>query len=214
MIDSEKYWSLLPRIFLENHGVALTDEQWLNAPWRSTSFSRTLKAYLALPECALDMTFEECDEWCTDYIFSRIYQSPDYINFKPGAEETLRAADGLGLPTCLLSATEQVSLEYTLERLDMKRHFMFWQSTANGLNKHDPEIFRQSARRMGCGAEECLVIEDSLYAMRTARQAGCTVWAIYDDKHVNEVGEIKRVAHRYFEDHFQLTEALRGLADG
>ena len=112
---------------------------------------------------------------------------------------------------CLLSATEPVSLEYTLDRLDMKKYFAFWQSTAYGMNKHDPEIFRISAEKMGVDVTECLVIEDSLYAMKTARLAGCSVWAIADDKHVRERQTIIETADKYFENHQEMSRELAGL---
>ena len=197
LLDSEKYWVKLPQIFLAHHGVVMTDEELKNAPWRQSSFSKTLAGYYASPECAVDISYEEGLAWCRDYIYNKIYKSPDYIDFKPGGRDTLDAAAALNVPMCLISATEPVSLEYTLDRLDMKKYFAFWQSTSTGMNKHDPEIFRLAAERMGVDVTECLVVEDSLYAMKTARQAGCTVWAIADDKHLRDVPVIKQTAHRY-----------------
>ena len=114
-------------------------------------------------------------------------------------------------PACLISATEPVSLEYTLDRLDMKKYFNFWQSTSNGMSKHDPEIFRIAARKMGVAPEECLVMEDALYAMNSAKQAGCTVWAIEDPKHKRDVEKIKLTADRYFGSHHDLCRELAAL---
>ncbi len=212
LLDSEKYWVMLPGIFLRHHGVDISDEELKNAPWQQASFSGTLAGYFKSPECAVSMSYEDALKWCREYIYNVIYQSPDYIDFKPGGRASMDAAAELGIPMCLISATEAVPLEYTIDRLDMKRYFQFWQSTAGGMNKHDPEIFRMAAARMGVTAEECLVVEDSLYAMKTAREAGCTVWAIEDPKHMRHADTIRETAHMYFETHAELTQALKALA--
>lgn len=212
LLDSEKYWMQLPGIFLRHHGVDITDDELKNAPWQTASFSRTLAGYYASPECAVDMSYEDALKWCRHYIYNKIYQSDEYIDFKPGGRDTLTAAEALKVPMCLISATEPVSMDYTLDRLGMRKYFLFCRSTSGGMNKNDPEIFRIAAQRMGVKAEECLVIEDSLYAMKTAREAGCTVWAIEDPKHAKEVDVIRGTAHRYFNDHAELSQALRALA--
>lgn len=208
LLDSEKYWVKLPQVFLAHHGVTMTDEELENAPWREASFTKTLTGYFASPECAVDMSLEEALKWCKDYIYNKIYQSPDYIDFKPGARRTLELTAEKRLPACLISATEPVSLEYTLDRLDMKKYFAFWQSTSNGMNKNDPEIFRIAAGKLGVAPHECLVIEDALYAMKSAKQAGCAVWAVEDPKHKQDVERIKALADMYFEDHHELCREL------
>ena len=211
LLDSEKYWVRLPQMFLAHHGVTMTDEELENAAWREASFTKTLTGYFASPECAVDMSLEEALKWCKDYIYNKIYQSPDYIDFKPGARDTLEITAQRRFPACLISATEPVSLEYTLDRLDMKKYFNFWQSTSTGMNKHDSEIFRLAARRLGVEPEECLVMEDAFYAMNSAKQAGCTIWAVEDPKHKRDVEKIKAIADRYFYDNHELSRELMNI---
>ncbi|MBQ9197656.1 MAG: HAD family phosphatase [Clostridia bacterium] len=203
--DTEYHW--IRNIFrlLEHYGVP--DERGLNAPWFGTATSETLRNYLASPDCRLDMTFEQARAWCRNYIYTHTYA--EGAPLKPGAMETLEAMRGLGVPMCLASATERQALHYTLNRLHMGRFFRFWESTCfQNENKHQPAYFDRCAARMGVTAADCLVIEDSLYALQTGRQAGCTVWAMEDDKHIREKHLIKAAAHRYFENHAQLRQAL------
>ena len=77
LLDSEKYWVKLPQVFLAHHGVTMTDEELENATWREASFTKTLTGYFASPECAVDMSLEEALKWCKDYIYNKIYRSPD-----------------------------------------------------------------------------------------------------------------------------------------
>ena len=212
LVDSEKFWMLMPRILLRENGIVLTDGEWENASWRSTSFRGTLKAYFSLPECALKQSYEECEKWCRDYIYNRIYASGDQILLKQGAKEAVEAAASLGLPMCIVSMTPVGMIDFTLSNLGIRRYFTFVYSTdQQPLTKKDPELFDQIAARLGTIPEECLVIEDSLYAMIGAKTAGCSVWAVPDEKHVLVRKEIQDTADRYFENLSSLAEAFSAL---
>ena len=212
LVDSEKYWVLLPRILLYCLGIELTDEQWEHAPWRRTSFHSTLKSYFASPELAIDKPYEECVAWCKEYIYHRIYASPDKVVLKPLADDTMKAAAALHIPMCIVSATPTAALEYTLQNTGIIQYFDFYQTTDNALRKDSPELFHIIAARLGTTAGQCLVVEDSLYAMIGAKQAGCTVWAIHDDKHDHDRDAILRTADRYFNDHAEMSAAFSELA--
>ena len=203
--DTERYW--IRNIFrlLEHCGVP--EERGMDAPWFGTATSETIKNYLASPDCRIDMTYEQARAWCRNYIYTHIYAAGAPL--KPGARETLNAAKALGVPMCLLSATERQALKYTLCRLDMERYFDFYESTCfRTLNKHHVELFDRCAARMGVKTADCLLVEDSLYSMQTGKRAGMTVWAIADEKHVREEQLIRDTADRYFENHAQLRQAL------
>ena len=203
--DTERYW--IRNIFrlLEHCGVP--DGRGMDAPWFSTATSQTIKNYLASPDCRIDMTFEQARAWCRNYIYTRVYAAGAPL--KPGARETLEAARSLGVPMYLVSATERQALKYTLNRLDIGRYFDFFESTCfRAQSKRDVALFERCAARMGVSAADCLLVEDSLYSMQTGRQAGMTVWAIADEKHVKEEDRIRATAHRYFENHALLRQAL------
>lgn len=215
LVDSEKYWTLAPRVMLERFGYKLTDEEWNNAAWRASSYRQTLKNIYEGKLFELPFpTPWDAEEWIRGYMYSEIYPNDRHVHFKPGAIDTLEAAKATGLPMCLLSATELPSLEYTLNRLDLKKYFCFYQSTAIGMpiDKHDPHLFEIAAERMGVKADECLVLEDALYAMKSSKQVGCKVWAIYDPKHWRDVDTIKALADKYFNNHEEMSQAFRELS--
>ncbi len=207
LLDSEVLWTQVPFDLFAHFGAP---EDRSNAPWASTSFSETLRGYLAQPDHRLQMTYDEMRAWCTEHMFSQVY--PAGIPLKEGARETLDVARAHHVPMCLISATRLDALEAALHLTNLLEYFEFYASTRGAaLNKKNPELFYQTAARLGCTVQECLVVEDSLHAMRTAREAGCTVWAMYDDKHVHEQEEILRTAHRFFKTHAQLQSALDEL---
>mgnify|MGYP002626596414 CR=1 FL=1 len=203
--DTETYW--IQNIFrlLEHYGVP--DARGKDAPWFGTATSETIRNYLASPDCRLELTYEQCRTWCRNYIYTHTYAAGAPL--KPGALETLQAAKALGLPMCLVSATEQQALRYTMDRLNMGQYFDFYESTCfRPLDKHHTALFERCAARMGVEARDCLLVEDSLYSIETGKRAGMTAWAIADGKHVKEKHRIVQAADRYFENHFELKQAL------
>ena len=203
--DTETYWVLNIFRLLEHYGVP--DPRGKSAPWFGTATSETIRNYLNSPDCRLDMPFEQARAWCRNYIYTHTYAAGAPL--KPGAMETLNAARSLGVPMCLVTASEQQALKYTLNRLHMAHYFQFFESTCfKKQNKQDIALFDRCAARMGVKTADCLLVEDALYSMETGRRAGMTVWAIEDAKQVKEKPQILKTAHRYFENHAQLKQAL------
>ena len=203
--DTEYYW--IRNIFrlLEHYGVP--DARGIQAPWFGTATSETIRNYLNSPDCKLDISFEQARAWCRNYIYTHTYAQG--APMKPGALETLKAARSLGLPMCLVTASEQQALKYTMHRLHLSQFFDFYESTCfQTLNKQDPALFDRCAVRMGVETRDCLLVEDSLYSMQTGRRAGMTVWAMEDDKQIRDKPRIQAIAHRYFHNHAELKQAL------
>lgn len=211
-INSEDYWTAMPRVWMKmRHGIEMTDEEWENAPYRAVGFRSTLKNIYDQQVVRDAEHFDEAIEWCKDYMYGTIYRDETLVKFKPHAPESLAAAKKLNIPMCLITATIIPVVDYTLDRLHLKDYFCFRQTTATGMKKNDPEIFRQAAARMGVQVEECLLIEDSLYSMKAGREAGCTVWAIEDPKHKRDLEAIHQTAHRYFNNHAEMEQAFKEL---
>ena len=106
---------------------------------------------------------------------------------KPNALDTLKTLQTHGVPMCLLTMTRRDALDTVLEYTGMKPFFVFTESTSGQeLTKENPEMFIRTANRLGVSPAECIVVEDSLYAIKAAKEAGYRVWAIEDAKHVND----------------------------
>ena len=65
-----------------------------------------------------------------------------------------------------------------------------------GIGKDRPDIYLEAARRMNTPVNQCVVFEDTLFAMRTAAGAGFTVWAV-DEPLQQGRREIETTCHRY-----------------
>jgi HAD superfamily hydrolase (TIGR01509 family) len=68
-----------------------------------------------------------------------------------------------------------------LKKLHLLDYFEFVLTVREvGKNKTHPDIFLQCAERLGATVSESTVFEDSLYAAKTAKNAGFKVCAVYD----------------------------------
>lgn len=63
--------------------------------------------------------------------------------------------------------------------------------------KEYPDVFLLAADRLGMTPDQCIVFEDVLPAVKSAKQAGMTVYGIYDKYSANNRTEIESIADGY-----------------
>ena len=66
-----------------------------------------------------------------------------------------------------------------------------------GCGKGNPQFFHNLAKKCGLKVEEIAMFEDAYYAMKGAKEAGCTVLAIEDATAFREKEDIMAIADRY-----------------
>lgn len=66
--------------------------------------------------------------------------------------------------------------------------------------KEYPDIFQFTAKALGVAPNECIVYEDVLPAVKSAKQAGMTVYGVYDKYSLNNRFEIEAIADGYLMD--------------
>jgi beta-phosphoglucomutase len=95
----------------------------------------------------------------------------------PGVRETLTRLRRRGIKTAVASSSKNAPL--ILDRLALRP---FFDALADGNDithsKPDPEVFLLAARRLGLPPESCLVIEDAVAGVESARRAGMAVFGI------------------------------------
>lgn len=105
----------------------------------------------------------------------------DTVTFKPGAKELLEKLHAEGARMCICSNTWEAQCRRALTRLGVADWFEFFVTAQGVLSKRYAPVFFESMERLG-GADpaRCVVCEDSLYAARTAHEAGFRVLGIAD----------------------------------
>jgi len=74
-----------------------------------------------------------------------------------------------------------------------------------GCGKNKPDVFLLAARKLGASPQNCIIYEDSLTAIKTAKQTGATVYAIEEPCAENHREEIKKTADYIIKEWSELT---------
>lgn len=118
---------------------------------------------------------------------------------KPGVPTLLEDFKRRGIKMCVITATERYLVEAALRRNGILDYFeRVYTSREEKTGKSKPEIFLRAVSMLGTPIAETVVFEDALYAIRTAKQAGLPVVAVYDPFDPSAQNEIKALADRYY----------------
>ena len=123
------------------------------------------------------------------------------VEAKPGAAELMERfrSDRVKMTAATSSPAEHVSR--ALERNGILGYLDRIFTVAEvGTSKHSPEIYDEAAAFMGTSREETLVFEDSLYALRTAADAGFRTAGVFDAKGEADQKGMKETAEIYIKD--------------
>ncbi len=126
----------------------------------------------------------------------------------PGAVDFLEKMKAAGKKMCVATATRSDLSLPVLERLGLMRYFEFLLCCADvGARKDKPDIYLQSAGRMGLTVGETVVFEDALYCVRTAKNAGFRVVGVLDPtSEQREIDGVKALADRFITGYAELLE--------
>jgi HAD superfamily hydrolase (TIGR01509 family) len=144
------------------------------------------------------MTAQEIRDGISDTIRDFYFNE---VKAKPGAEELMKAFRAAGIKMTVATASPHEHIERALERNGLSGYIDGIFTCADmGSSKHEPDIFHAAAAHIGTKPEETLVFEDSLYALRTAAEAGFHAVGVYDADGETDQEGMKETAEVYIRD--------------
>lgn len=149
-------------------------------------------------------------EYSLNESYQQIYQEINTLlkkryltetTLKPGAKDFLIKCVKEQKKLCLLTAntleiTNTILDKYSLSKLFTK----IITSEQTDLDKQNGEIYQFAAKQLKLKINECVVIEDAFHAIVSAKQAGFTVWAIYDTSNQDKWAQICTISDKYFKN--------------
>ncbi|MDR1831232.1 MAG: HAD family phosphatase [Fusobacteriaceae bacterium] len=188
LLDSMAIWKDLGAMFLRKRGVEA--EAGLSQTLQALEMAEVaayLKKTYGLPG-EIPQILEEITDMVREfYAFT--------VEAKPGVLPFLAKLKARGIPMCIATSNFRWLLAPALERCGISAYIpdMF---TAVELEtgKAEPLIFDRARERLGTLPGETVVFEDAPYAMRTAKNAGYQVVAVYDDWYRDAREEIEGLA--------------------
>ena len=148
---------------------------------------------------ALPQTVEEIAA-LVDGRVDHFYREEVYA--KPGADRFLSLLKMEGVWMYVATATDRAQAEAALRRTGLDGYFRgMLTCTEVGRGKDNPLIFEKCLTRLRCRKPACVVFEDSLHALKTAKDAGFRVAAVYDASSEEDQPAIRELADYYIRDY-------------
>ena len=202
LLDSIPYWDRLVPEFLEQLGIQ--NAEGLNDRMSAMSIQEAciwLKDMFSLNETAEEITRKLCEKIGRNYA--------EDIQLKPGVKEWLFYLKEQGVHMCLATASSAELGRPALERNGILSCFDFLVDCGMaGAWKTSPAVYHLAAERFGASVEDCVVVEDALFALKTAKKAGFLTIGVY------EKSEPDQEEVRYFSDRYvKHYDELMGILD-
>lgn len=197
LVDSmPTYASLMLRILDEN-GIKYRDD--IIKIITPLGFIDTAKYFIGM---GLDM------EHADIVALMKKYAIDAYTNDVPAKKNVIETVIELkrrGHSLNVLTASPHDTLDPCLKRLGIYDLFdNVWSCNDFGTNKADPNIYIESARRLGVPVDEVIFLDDNYNADKTAISAGMHVYGVYDDSSAEYTEDMKAVCERYIYDFSEL----------
>lgn len=188
LLDSTGVWARVDEAFLARRGIQMP-EGYVEAV-----------AQMSFPEAAeytirrfglADSVEALMAEWNAMVVEAYAGEVP----MKPHAKEYLLKLKARGVRLAVATSLPEALYGPALRAHGIEGLFEVVCSTDEvGRSKAWPDVYLLAAQRLGVAPGECVVFEDVLVGVRSAKAAGMGVWAVYDAGSDGEWEEMCRVA--------------------
>ena len=205
LLDSMFIWDTIGETYLRSIGYQPKEN--LNETFKNMSLHQAARYYQT--EYGVTRSIDEIMDG-VNAMLERYYRFE--VPLKPGVAELLERLRQDGVRRCIATATDRHLVEAALDRCGVLSCFgEIFTCNEVGHGKDEPDIFEEALRSLGTRREETLVFDDALYAVRTAKEAGFPVAAVYDS-HERSQAEVRARSDLYLEDLTQLVELQKFLS--
>lgn len=205
LLDSMFIWDTVGETYLRSIGYQPKEN--LNETFKNMSLHQAARYYQT--EYGVTLSIDEIMDG-VNAMLERYYRFE--VPLKPGVAELLERLRQSGVKLCIATATDRHLVEAALDRCGVLSCFgEIFTCNEVGHGKDEPDIFEAALRFLGTRREETLVFDDALYAVRTAKEAGFPVAAVYDS-HERSQAEVRARSDLYLEDLTQLVELQKFLS--
>ena len=174
LLDSMPVWATLGSNFLQELGKA--PETGLDTKLKSMSLRQA--AEYCKTTYDLQQTIDEIVKLVDDRV-DQFYR--EEVTIKPDVDKFLSLLKMQGVWMYVATATDRTQAEAALRHTGLDGYFRGILTCSEvGQGKDQPLIFEKCLTRLRCQKADCVVFEDSLHAVKTAKSADFRVAAVYD----------------------------------
>ena len=188
LLDSMPVWKNAGAEFLKTMGITAAPDL------AERIFDLTFRegAELIRSEYELTLSPEEIESGVVEVIREAYCGS---VPFKPGIKDVLEEFRSKNVRMTLATSGSLDLALPALKRLGVSEYFENALSASEmNTTKYKPDIYYKCAEIMGTKPSETMVFEDAVYAVKTSKEAGFCVTAVYDEASKDDWNEIKKYA--------------------
>lgn len=199
LLDSMGVWDTIGEDYLRSLGYEPREK--LNEKFRTMSIREAAAYYIS--EYGVPLTVEEICSQVNGWI-ERFYR--EEAQLKPGAAGFVKRLYDAGVKLVIATATDDFLVEAALERCGVMGYFSgLITCTHVNQGKDRPDVYRAAMESIGTSRENTVVFEDSLKALRTAREDGFLTVGVCDRFERDQAG-LKAMADYYISDYSRCGE--------
>jgi len=122
------------------------------------------------------------------------------IQLKKGVHKFLEKLKEKGVKMCIATVTDEHLARAALKRCGVEKYFSkIFTCESVRCGKENPKIYREAQKHLGTEKSETIVFEDALHALKTAKDDGFKVAAVYDKYEIKQ-DEMKEFSDYYITD--------------
>lgn len=172
IVDTNPYHKISLKQFCEKYGYRLNEEDLISKIYGRTNNEWIRNIFGPLPkEKILELGEEK------EAMFRALYK--DVIKPLSGLDSFLKELEDRSIPKAIGTSAPRSNVDFVLEHTHLRKYFttILDQSDVEH-GKPNPEIYLKVADRLGFPPQQCIVFEDSLSGVESARRAGAKVVGI------------------------------------
>ena len=183
LVDSNPYHKIALHQFCANHGYHLTEEGLRNTIYGRTNKEWITNLFGTLPPDQLAQYGEEKEALYRELFDKAIQPVTGLIDF-------LHLLDKHTIPRAIGTSAPRSNVDFTLSKTGMLNFFSIILDESHVTHgKPNPEIYINVAQKLGLPPQQCIVFEDSLSGVISAKSAGAKVVGITTTHTVEELSE-------------------------
>lgn len=190
LIDSNSVWKKIDIIILQRRGIKCSDD------FANSLAAMTYEdAAAAMQELGVKSATEEIIKECNELAVNEYRYN---IFLKDYAAEYLTYLKGQGIKIALATASPKELYEPVLRHNHAYGYFdVFCTTDEAGRSKDYPDVYLHAASKLGVSPDECVVFEDVLKGIVSAKNAGMTAVGVYDKYSAEDIVTIRAAADKF-----------------
>ncbi len=190
IVDSNFVWERIDRKILENHGISVSDEDIIEMTAMSYEDCINKMQSFGIPD-----SYDELRKQLDDMA---VYEYRNNIFLKEYVKEYFDFLKAKGIYIALATGSPERLYEPVLRHNSVYGYFDALCCTDEaGRDKDYPDIYLLCASKIGVAPEDCLVFEDLLKGVISARNAGMQTVGVYDKFSEKDIFSIKTICDKY-----------------